>query len=100
MLIQFLSNVSRFIRAMPTLQESYKRAIAAYPKPDRPPSPPAASTTPQTPTAAQTLPPRGQEHRYWYYQLKASDAIFPKTNKENEYSRFQPEDNIKIISYD
>ncbi|NEO33280.1 MAG: hypothetical protein F6K36_23215 [Symploca sp. SIO3C6] len=32
---------------------------------------------------------RGQKHRYWYYQLKASDAIFSKTNKKNEYSRFQ-----------
>ena len=32
---------------------------------------------------------RGQKHRYWYYQLKASDAIFSKTNKEKEYSRFQ-----------
>jgi hypothetical protein len=32
---------------------------------------------------------RGQKYRYWYYQLKASSAIFPKTNKENEYSRFQ-----------
>ena len=32
---------------------------------------------------------RGQKHRYWYYQLRASSAIFPKTNKENEYSRFQ-----------
>ena len=32
---------------------------------------------------------RGQKHRYWYYQLRASSAIFPKTNKVNEYSRFQ-----------
>ena len=32
---------------------------------------------------------KGVQHRYWYYQLKASAAIFPKTNKENEYSRFQ-----------
>lgn len=32
---------------------------------------------------------RGQKHRYWYYQLRASTAIFPKTNKVNEYSRFQ-----------
>ncbi len=32
---------------------------------------------------------KGAQHRYWYYQLKASSAIFPKTNKENEYSRFQ-----------
>ena len=32
---------------------------------------------------------RGQKHRYWYYQLKASEAIFPKTNQDNEYSRYQ-----------
>jgi len=32
---------------------------------------------------------RGQKYRYWYYQLKASEAIFTKINKENEYSRFQ-----------
>ncbi len=32
---------------------------------------------------------RGQKHRYWYYQLKASTAIFPKKNQDNEYSRFQ-----------
>jgi hypothetical protein len=32
---------------------------------------------------------RGQKHRYWYYQLRATRAIFPKTNQENEYSRFQ-----------
>jgi len=32
---------------------------------------------------------RGQKYRYWYYQLKAPEAIFPKMNKENEYSRFQ-----------
>lgn len=32
---------------------------------------------------------RGQKHRYWYYQLRASSAIFPKTSKVNEYSRFQ-----------
>ena len=32
---------------------------------------------------------KGQKHRYWYYQLKAQTAIFPKTNSENEYSRFQ-----------
>ncbi len=25
----------------------------------------------------------------WYYQLRATRAIFPKTNQENEYSRFQ-----------
>ena len=32
---------------------------------------------------------RGQKYRYWYYQLKAPEAIFPKMNQENEYSRFQ-----------
>ncbi|MGK7936011.1 MAG: hypothetical protein AB4206_09470 [Xenococcaceae cyanobacterium] len=32
---------------------------------------------------------KGAKHHYWYYQLKASSAIFPKTNQENEYSRFQ-----------
>ena len=32
---------------------------------------------------------KGAKHHYWYYQLKASSAIFPKTKSENEYSRFQ-----------
>lgn len=32
---------------------------------------------------------KGQKHHYWYYQLRANRAIFPKTNKKNEYSRFQ-----------
>ena len=32
---------------------------------------------------------KGTKHHYWYYQLRANRAIFPKTNKENEYSRFQ-----------
>ena len=32
---------------------------------------------------------KGAKHHYWYYQLKAQTAIFPKTNKKNEYSRFQ-----------
>ena len=32
---------------------------------------------------------KGAKHHYWYYQLRANRAIFPKTNKENEYSRFQ-----------
>ncbi len=32
---------------------------------------------------------RGQKHRYWYYQLRATETIFPKANQENEYSRFQ-----------
>ena len=31
---------------------------------------------------------RGAQHHYWYYQLKAPTAIFPKTKSENEYSRF------------
>ena len=32
---------------------------------------------------------QGAKHRYWYYQLKAQTAIFPKTNRDWEYSRFQ-----------
>ncbi len=32
---------------------------------------------------------KGAKHHYWYYQLKATTAIFPKANKKNEYSRFQ-----------
>ncbi len=32
---------------------------------------------------------KGQKHHYWYYQLKAQKAIFPKSQKENEYSRYQ-----------
>jgi hypothetical protein len=32
---------------------------------------------------------RGKKYRYWYYQLKAPEAIFLKTNSENEYSRYQ-----------
>ena len=32
---------------------------------------------------------RGQKYRYWYYQLKAPEAIFPKINSAQEYSRFQ-----------
>ena len=32
---------------------------------------------------------KGAQHHYWYYQLRASCAIFPKTKSENEYSRFQ-----------
>jgi hypothetical protein len=31
---------------------------------------------------------RGQKYRYWYYQLKASEPIFPKTNNNPECSRF------------
>ena len=32
---------------------------------------------------------KGAKHHYWYYQLRATTAIFPKTNNKNEYSRFQ-----------
>ena len=32
---------------------------------------------------------KGQKHHYWYYQLKAQRAIFPKSQQENEYSRYQ-----------
>lgn len=32
---------------------------------------------------------KGAKHYYWYYQLKATTTIFPKTNKKNEYSQFQ-----------
>ena len=32
---------------------------------------------------------KGTKHHYWYYQLRANRAIFPKTNQKNEYSRFQ-----------
>lgn len=32
---------------------------------------------------------KGRKNRYWYYQLKADKAIFPKVTKENEYSRYQ-----------
>ncbi len=32
---------------------------------------------------------KGTKHHYWYYQLRANRAIFPKTNQDNEYSRFQ-----------
>jgi hypothetical protein len=32
---------------------------------------------------------RGQKYRYWHYQLKASESIFPKANKKGEYSRFK-----------
>ena len=31
----------------------------------------------------------GKKHRYWYYQLRATEAIFPKTNTEHEFSRYQ-----------
>jgi polyhydroxyalkanoate synthesis regulator phasin len=32
---------------------------------------------------------RGQKYRYWYYQLKANLPIFPKSNKNKEFSRFK-----------
>lgn len=32
---------------------------------------------------------RGQKYRYWYYQIKAEQPIFPKNKNESEYSRFQ-----------
>ncbi len=32
---------------------------------------------------------KGRKNRYWYYQLKADKAIFPKAKKENEFSRYQ-----------
>ncbi len=31
----------------------------------------------------------GTKNRYWYYQLTAEKAIFPKAKKENEFSRYQ-----------
>ena len=32
---------------------------------------------------------KGAKYHYWYYQLRASSAIFPKTNKKGEFSRFK-----------
>jgi hypothetical protein len=32
---------------------------------------------------------RGNKYRYYYYQLKAESAIFPKAKKEGEFSRYQ-----------
>ena len=32
---------------------------------------------------------KGNKHRYWYYQLRATEAIFPKTHKPQEFSRYQ-----------
>lgn len=32
---------------------------------------------------------KGQKYHYWYYQLKASLAGFPKSNKKGEFSRFK-----------
>ncbi len=32
---------------------------------------------------------QGSKYRYYYYQLKAEKAIFPKAKKEGEFSRYQ-----------
>ncbi len=32
---------------------------------------------------------KGTKNHYWYYQLTAEKAIFPKAKKENEFSRYQ-----------
>lgn len=32
---------------------------------------------------------KGVKYHYWYYQLKASKAVFPKANKKGEFSRFK-----------
>lgn len=32
---------------------------------------------------------KGQKYHYWYYQLKASSAVFPKANQKGEFSRFK-----------
>ncbi len=32
---------------------------------------------------------KGAKYHYWYYQLRASSAIFPKANKKGEFSRFK-----------
>ena len=32
---------------------------------------------------------KGAKYHYWYYQLRASSAIFPKTNKKGGFSRFK-----------
>jgi hypothetical protein len=32
---------------------------------------------------------KGTKNRYWYYQLTAEKAIFPKAKKEKEFSRYQ-----------
>ena len=32
---------------------------------------------------------KGRKNRYWYYQLKADKAIFPKAKKAQEFSRYQ-----------
>ena len=31
---------------------------------------------------------KGTKHHYWYYQLRANRAIFPKANKENTHSPY------------
>ncbi len=45
------------------------------------PSPPGCSVARYT--------AKGRKNRYWYYQLKADKAIFPKVKKENEFSHYQ-----------
>lgn len=32
---------------------------------------------------------KGAKYHYWYYQLKATSAVFPKANKKGEFSRFK-----------
>ena len=32
---------------------------------------------------------KGRKNRYWYYQLRANQAIFPKAKKAQEFSRYQ-----------
>ena len=32
---------------------------------------------------------KGAKYHYWYYQLRASSAVFPKANKKGEFSRFK-----------
>ena len=32
---------------------------------------------------------KGVKYHYWYYQLRASSAVFPKANKKGEFSRFK-----------
>ena len=32
---------------------------------------------------------KGAKYHYWYYQLRASSAVFPKANKQGEFSRFK-----------
>ena len=32
---------------------------------------------------------KGAKYHYWYYQLRASSAVFPKANNKGEFSRFR-----------